>query len=354
MVFHYDAKLLIEIGERLGGLEEREYSFNGYTNSAGVLSYGKVGWTPERPSQGICLDLPASALGMLEEEFSEFLEWVYTRGGRCSRLDIALDDYEGLLDMRVIESHLEAGRLVSCWRSWKPEESARAIDPTKREKVGKTLYIGSKKSDRYVRFYDKLAERKARGAEVGGLRHWVRFELQSRGDRACAVFDEMVEGLSGYGRAANRVGEYLAEYVYGLLDFKELECSTGDTNKFRQPTVEWWAKFLEVGMKTRIVIPKRKQDIETVKRLWEENIAVMAALLLSAPKEHAGYEWVMASIAEGARRFGPRHKLILRECGTDLEFLDTYTDEELREMGIVLPGEGSEYRQADLLGSLSV
>lgn len=95
-------------------------------------------------------------------------------GGRATRVDIAIDIYNGRAGVMVYKTAIHHGRCHTSSRSWRTMENGEG---------GQTLYIGSRASERMVRIYDKKAERAAAFVEVGAD-SWIRAEVELKGDRA--------------------------------------------------------------------------------------------------------------------------------------------------------------------------
>lgn len=163
------------------------------------------------------------------EEYSSSCDWfrlfslpVYDDCFHCSRLDIAYDDYTGVLDIDILENYLKLGYYVSNFRDFRCEYSFVSDD--------KCIYYGSKKSDIMFRCYNKAAERQK--SDV--IPHWVRFEVQLRDDRALAFIKAYLDC------------ENLGACFSGVVDkcFRYVEPSEGDTNKRRWSIPSWWTEFL--------------------------------------------------------------------------------------------------------------
>src|SRR5207253_1303073 len=117
--------------------------------------------------------------------WSAFLESCRDAGGRFSRLDVALDDFAGRLDMSVVESHRQNRFYVSRMEQSNYHESQVVRKGSEGRITGRTCYFGGAKSPSVLRFYDKRAERLSAGEDASRLpAHWVRCELQTREDRA--------------------------------------------------------------------------------------------------------------------------------------------------------------------------
>lgn len=137
-----------------------------------------------------------------------------------TRLDIAYDDKcalddKPILDIKKIAREVKAQRYLSKMRSWEVIYSNK----------GTSVNIGSKKSDTYIRIYDKAMER-------GGLdEHWVRFELQLRRDRVKAfIINQSPIGIKFKG--------VLLNYIRFVVPNKN------DENKSRWKTQKWYQDFI--------------------------------------------------------------------------------------------------------------
>ena len=89
-----------------------------------------------------------------------------------TRLDVAYDDHEGVLDMEQLKKDTLEDSYISKW------EKGKVILGHGSGKGEDTLEFGSMKSAIFLRIYNKAAER-------GFIdRHWLRVELQMRDERA--------------------------------------------------------------------------------------------------------------------------------------------------------------------------
>lgn len=132
-----------------------------------------------------------------------------------TRLDIAYDDKVGLLQLDTLGDNTLCNNFVSCIKQY------TVVNGNKERAVN----FGSRQSEVYIRIYDKALER---GFEDG--RHWVRFEVQLRRDRALAFIS-----------AAGTIGDKFFGVVNHYLRFVE-PCS--DSNKRRWPITSFWANFV--------------------------------------------------------------------------------------------------------------
>ena len=134
-----------------------------------------------------------------------------------TRLDVAFDDKDGLLDLDRICEDTHNHEYVSTFRN---HEVIYGYPH------GNSLYFGSKKSDFFIRFYDKAKER---GFEDG--RHWVRIELQLRRSYAVSF--------------VKKQGSMQTKFLGALKNSVRFVSDNGtDSNKWRWDMKSYWAKFL--------------------------------------------------------------------------------------------------------------
>ena len=139
-----------------------------------------------------------------------------------TRLDIAYDDKNKLLNLKTIYREVIKQNYISKFRSWS------TIDSDK----GQTVYIGSVTSDIRLTFYDKARERKR---EIEG--HWIRLEMRLRNEKAV----EFIKNLNN-----NFIGDVFVSVINHYLRFV---IPSEDTNKQRWKTRKWWLKFLDTTKK---------------------------------------------------------------------------------------------------------
>lgn len=140
-----------------------------------------------------------------------------------TRLDIAGDDREGILNMDRMLRDVRSGNVVSRFRSRKVILAYKGDTP-----CGMTLYFGSAQSKAAIRIYDKAAER-----NLGAGTHWIRCELQLRDERAAEFLRKM---------CASSLGVIYTGALAAYLRF--VAPSKTDSNKSRSPTRRYWTRFL--------------------------------------------------------------------------------------------------------------
>lgn len=140
-----------------------------------------------------------------------------------TRLDLAFDDHEGVLDIYQIEADTFERNFTTKFKQTMVIRS----DDLNTDIVGLNVQFGSNASMIKLRIYDKAAER-----HIQNL-HWVRSELQLRDDRASNAVKALVRGDS--------VGDVYCGIISNYLVFRT---PGNDMNKSRWEIAEYWVNFL--------------------------------------------------------------------------------------------------------------
>lgn len=210
----------------------------------------------------------------------KFFKYLKKIGAHITRIDLALDDYHGVLDFDVMERKLNAGEFRSSKKSFKIfKQSDNDGNPK-----GRTIYIGqprakvSKNGNYFVRFYDKYAEYQEKHAVMpkevedvttgGGSHTWQRYELQLNKGKAQHFADEVM--------ANGEFGETYMAVMRNVLEF--LDRPKRIKNKNRWPVVSWWKDFLAGAGKSKLGDPERDLDLGRLLR-WIR-VAVVPSLHL--------------------------------------------------------------------------
>ena len=117
---------------------------------------------------GVHFEFTGQGCRILEQDrdWSDWFDLLNGLNSRYSRIDIALDDFIGLLDFDLMEEKIKKGEVISLSRTRNIEAS---LDFKKAEKLdnngkskGKTIYFGNRNSLMMIRFYDKKREQQAK------------------------------------------------------------------------------------------------------------------------------------------------------------------------------------------------
>jgi len=209
----------------LGPMTSRGCGWRGwYSDSAMVLDGGLVAWCQDaarREVWGVLVDLPGKACAGLGDRLVPFLRWCLDHSGHVTRCDFAVDDREGVVTYERVDRAVQDDSIVSRWQEITEYKRRRRGGGTR----GWTFYFGSRRGDAMIRIYDKAAEQKQPG-------HWVRVELEARGDFADRLCREYFR--QGSGAVIGQITRRL----------RFIEVDRTDTNKRRAPAAAWWVQFI--------------------------------------------------------------------------------------------------------------
>ena len=156
-----------------------------------------------------------------------------------TRLDVAFDEYTGILDIDRLCNDTLKQRYRSKAEYFNVQQSSN----------GKSIDIGSHKSAVMIRIYDKLAERLSKLDKESDkekirdeIPHWIRIELQMRDERAI----EFVRHLYG-----KEIGTAFTGVLRNYLEYGYFRDSEGK-KVFR--TFDYWDKVLNGAEKLSIYV----------------------------------------------------------------------------------------------------
>lgn len=254
-----------------------------------------------REDMGICVEMSGQGCRNFETfgtgNFEAVFGYILANPKECNitRLDVAYDDFDGLLDFDLLLDDVRNYNWVSRFREL-PVEQTFSKDKTK-ESV--TIYCGSKKSEIMFRIYDKKQEQNRDDIE-----HWTRFEIQLRRDRA-ACFVEML--MSG-----NELPQLFIEVINNYVRF--IEPSDSDSNLWRAPMAEYWERFITTLSKARLYRPGTDYDISNLENYVTKQCssAICSFIALFGFSE-------FKSLVEGRSRYNlnNRHRQVLLSHGID-------------------------------------
>lgn len=212
----------------VGDLQKRFYGStpsakggNYYSHSCFILGTGRIYWSPQRVEMGVHVVLPSSALTALAslEHFTphQFIAEFLAYGAVFTRIDVAMDSQDVHMDA-VIQSW-EIGQVIS-------RSTLKHQQIIRNGEGAQSLYVGSRHSERMVRFYDKALEQ---GLQDGSI--WTRCEVEFKSDSA--------QLCAGY-IACNKC---LREIILSTVDFRIED----DCNKTRRTRCDWWESWIKVS-----------------------------------------------------------------------------------------------------------
>lgn len=164
---------------------------------------------------------------------------------RCSRIDIALDDYAKKLELNDVErsvaNHQHAGF-----------KKGSAVKNYGGKWGGHTVYLGKRNGNKMVRAYDKYAESK-------GKIDSIRWELELHDEYA----QSMYQLILSFPKNNDIFQRKLINYATGAVAFVEHT----DKNISRCKPLDWWKEWLEFlnSEPLKIVLPRRETSLQKSK-----------------------------------------------------------------------------------------
>lgn len=207
-----------------------------------------------------------------------------------TRVDLALDDKDGLLDLDTITYHIETDEINS---RIKHRTFYKSYEGSNRS--GTTAYIGAPASDFRIRFYDKAKEHyKPTDPEYNS--HWVRCEIVMRGKNA----DGCVAALCN----TDNLG-YLASAI--LRD--KLAFIVRDNDNISRCTVcDWWLAFIGRVAGIKLVT---KEDVPHSLERSLEWVVLQVAPTLSMISEAKGFFQIREILQIGESNRSPKLQALL-------------------------------------------
>ena len=156
-----------------------------------------------------------------------------------TRIDIAYDDFNGLLDLDSIKDDVKN----NCWIS--RANSISVIEDFSRYGLsGSTVNIGQRGSNVSCRIYDKAKERNR-----DDIDHWVRCELQIRHKHADNFIKYLLSDNFNYIfgvdiNVENRLDALYFAVLNHFIRFIDISCND-DSNRWRKPCAVHWQKFID-------------------------------------------------------------------------------------------------------------
>lgn len=259
-----------------------------YRNNGVTIYYDHM-----EEGRGICFDVSGKGCRWLESEGQIVRRFGWpsllavltnTKGVHITRLDAAIDDKAGLVDMGVVKAAVETGAITSRFKS------AYAIckrSLSDGRSFGTTVNFGSRVSDMMIRMYDKGAEQKQAG-------HWTRVEVEAK--------DENAQELARLLSVAAVPGEVVAGVLRNYLTFRDLSTAT---RKSRCRISSWWDTFLGHVDALRLAIAKVPLTMERALAWLDRQVAPTLALAYLGAS--SGKMLLADLVEDGRRRLRPRH-----------------------------------------------
>lgn len=198
-----------------------------------------------------------------EHVWINFFAFLKSVNAKITRLDLALDDFSGMVDFNKAIAKLQRGEYRSVKKTY---NVLRSADQQGRLQ-GLTIYIGSNvKTSQgcyYLRMYDKYAQYSSKSqippkeARKSGV--WQRYELSFSKSKA-RKFVEKIQEIGSFGEAYFGVMRTMIEFLVP----KKTKAGKNYQDKDKWRVCDWWNAFLSDAKKVRLGDAERDLDLAGV------------------------------------------------------------------------------------------
>lgn len=128
-----------------------------------------------------------------ERSWYEFFMNALAEGGVMKRLDLAINDRTGILNIPNLTEKCRNEECISVFRSFKNYRSGELVRKDEKECMGNTLYIGSLQSEVYFCIYEKDYEQyKKNDIPIEEAEVKNRFEIRLKNERAYYAIRDLI------------------------------------------------------------------------------------------------------------------------------------------------------------------
>lgn len=216
-----------------------------------------------------------------------------------SRLDLAIDEFNGLLNVPAIMECAKSGEVNSRMKKVKG-----IFDLNGQDDEGSTVYFGAESSDFRIRIYDK-------GKQLRQSDPWVRVEMVLKRDNSTAFVNKFIEGWELGQNEDQEVGSMARSILMDKLRF----INRDDSNISRCSLKDWWAEFL--GSVEALRVFSRVVAEHGVDHLAQWLIDQVAPALALTFEAYHG-TWFRTNIIEaGKKRWSKRYQALYDDFQRD-------------------------------------
>ena len=258
---------LLTLFEPIYGKGQRaDRGVSGYTSRVDLPTPGMfIAWSDDR-SEAL-LNVPGKALDHLGASgVLDLLHVLRDLEFRPSRLDVAFDDFEGLIPLADVHAAGQAGNMLG-FRKYRAQREF-----TGGQLTGDTAYFGSRGengSGKFVRFYDKTMQ--TAGESAGVEHHHTRYEVEFTGEIARDLFADLTAAAD-----LDTLTGCMAQALGGAITFADRQGQrNGNTARFER--FPWWVKLLDILGAVKYRVERHKTTIEDQFHWLKKQVAGVAA-----------------------------------------------------------------------------
>jgi len=285
--------LTVALGAGLGDWVQMEHGVHGYQKAMVGPGGAQIWW--EAPGRlDTHFSLPGKACQIAgERRLRHLLNFALAHGGKGTRCDINIDDYDRGVSPGEVEVALQGPDTVTHARKGLVQ---RGFDVGSPDLTGQTVYLGQPSSRQRLRVYDK-------GLESGGEMDCVRWEQQCRHEAA----DSLIRLLADPAR------KWPAVVASRLVSFVDFRVAYAHSEVEKRPRLPWYERLIRGAEKASAYPVKAVRTAFEVVDWLDHAIAPSLAVAMSVFKGDLG-EFV-GLIDRGRSRWKPRHLAMVAELG---------------------------------------
>ena len=325
-----DIKHILEdvLGIRLKYMIRENHALYGY--SAQYLMGDIVVMHSEDEKLGCLLELKGKGCRQFEiflkaqgRTWFDFFRQVEKEHGVYKRIDIAINDKAGWLDIPYLAEKCRKEEYSTIFRAYRNYQSGELIRAREddRDQMGNTLYLGSMKSEIYFCIYEKDYEQYVKtGQEIEDADVKNRFEIRLKDDRATHA----VEDLLDYEDPAKTAFGIINRYVTFLTP------KAGEEDITKWDVDPMWARF--IGEEDRQLKLTDAPEPYTLERTlnWIRRQVAPSFKMLHQLAEIRGEADLLDRMIDEAK-LSPQHKKLLKQQQTEVKEM---LAERFADMGI--------------------
>lgn len=249
---------------------------NGYEHALKHPFGHVISWSNKREDMGVNINfsgLPLKELHDRGENTLLIVYWLQEEEFKFSRVDLAIDVHGVRFDLEQMQRAKFTGSV---------NKLPILIKDGPNAEEGSTLYIGSWKSDKFIRIYDKRAEQEIEGEE------WFRFELETKGKTATKMVGmlyNMTDAQVGKFTQGVMIAMFNSEYPEYQQAISSEPVKVSSTKDASHSTYDWLMSSIAPVM-ARVILELPHRDVlDTFEQEVMKHIKELAAKGLIKTKD---------------------------------------------------------------------
>lgn len=253
-------------------------------------------------------------LNTLGKSWFDFFYQCSNENAKFKRIDIAINDKYGILDIPELALKCKKEECISVFRSFKDYLSGELVRKSEKNGMGRTLYIGSLKSEVYFCIYEKDFEQYIKfDVPIEDAEIKNRFEIRLKNERA----EIAVNDLLCYRDVEKTAFEIINRYVRFVDEEEVKDRNNWDLNKR-------WEDFIGAGRGT-LKLTMKPEPASIEKTLNWINKQVASTLKMALTIDEIRGTTIIADIVNNAKLGDKHEKIIIQQT---LPILDIIYDSE--------------------------